>query len=118
MTMHTQFGELDLDDLIDEDPPPSTKRMPGSATFDVEDKMTALFVSATWQLIATVKDKQGDTIIAQSTEMPKAHSDAFMKRWARQVIRSNQKKLRKMGVDVEATYLRWGGILDDLEETG
>jgi hypothetical protein len=117
MTMHTQFGELDLDDLIDEDPPPSTKRMPGSATFDVEDKMTALFVSATWQLVASYKDASGVTVIAQSTEQPKAHSPAFLKRWGRAVIRQNQKKLRKMGVDVDATYLRFGGILEDLEET-
>lgn len=112
------FGEIDLDDLIDEDPPPSTKRMPGSATFEVEDKEEALFISAEWTLIARVKDANGKIIIAQSTTMKKAHSAAFMKRWTRQVIRSNQKKLRKMGVDVEKVYQDWGGILEDLEETG
>ena len=115
--MHTAFGELDLSDLIDEDPPPSTKRMPGSATFEVEDKMSALFYSATWTLVATVSDSRGDVTIAQSTESKKAHSAAFMKRWTRQVIRMNQKRLRKLGVDVEATYLKWGGELEDLEET-
>jgi len=111
------FEELELDDLIDEDPPPSTKRMPGSATLEIEDKTIALFLSATWQLTATVKDSNGKVIIAQSTESSSAHSQSFMKRWARQVIRSNQKKLRKMGVDVDAVYPQWGGILDDLEET-
>jgi len=117
--MHGGFAELDLDDLIDEDLPPSTVRTPGSATFHVEDKMTALFVSATWQLVATVTDNRGTvTTIAQSTEQPSAHSVAFMQRWARATIRNNKKQLRKMGVDVEATYLKWGGILEDLEETG
>ena len=113
------FAELDLDDLIDEDPPPSTVRTPGSAAFHVEDKMTALFVSATWQLVATVKDIKGVvTVIAQSTEQPKAHSAAFLQRWARAAIRNNKRQLRKLGVDVEATYLRYGGDLEDLEETG
>jgi hypothetical protein len=112
------FGEIDLDDLIDEDPPPSTKRMPGSATFEVEDKEEALFISAEWTIIAKVKDKNGKVVIAQSTTTSKAHSQAFIKRWTRQVIRSNQKKLRKMGVDVDQVYQDWGGILEDLEETG
>ena len=118
MTVNTQqFGELDLDDLIDEDPPPSTRRTPGSATFEVEDKMSALFISAEWTLIATVKTNQGDVEITRSTTIGKSHTVPFTKRWARQVIRSNQRKLRKMGVDVDATYLKWGGLLEDLEET-
>lgn len=116
MMMHTAFGELNLDDLIDEDPPPSTQRTPGSATLEIEDKMDALFISATWSLIAIARDGRGDTVLAKSTESQKAHSAAFMKRWTRQVIRSNKKKLRKMGVDVEATYLKWGGDLEDLED--
>ena len=115
--MHTTFGELNLDDLIDEDPPPSTKRMPGSATFVVEDKMDALFYSATWTLIATVKDSNGEIVIAQSTESKKAHSAGFLKRWARAWIRTHQRRLRKMGVDVDAVYVGYGGMLEDLEET-
>ncbi len=115
--MHTQFGELDLDDLIDEDPPPSTKRMPGSATLEVEDKEEALFISAEWTIKATVKDANGKVIIAQSTTSKKAHTQPFIKRWTRQMIRMNQKKLRKMGVDVEKAYQQWGGLLEDLEET-
>jgi|SRR5579863_2392773 len=120
MAGNSNFGEIDLnlDDLIDEDPPPSTQRTPGSATFDVEDKMEALFVSAEWTLIATVKNNLGVKEIARSTTVPKAHTAPFTKRWTREVIRSNKKKLRKMGVDVEATYAKWGGKLEDLEETG
>lgn len=116
--MHGGFGELDLTDLIDEDPPPSTKRNPGSARLDIEDKMVALFTSATWTLMATVIDSRNKTVITQSTDSQKAHTKWFTQRWAREAIRSNQRKLRKMGVDVEATYSLWGGKLEDLEETG
>ncbi len=111
------FGEINLDDLIDEDPPPSTQRTPGSSTLVIEDKMDALFTSAEWTLIATVKQTNGDVIITKSTTVPKAHTLPFTKRWARQVIRSNKKRLRRMGVDVDSVYLKWGDILEDLEET-
>ena len=113
------FGiSVDDDDLIDEDPPPSTRRQPGSAKLEIEDKMDALFTSAEWTLVARVRDNKGVTIIEQSTVSKQAHSAPFTKRWARQAIRSNQRRLRKMGVDVDAVYLQWGGRLEDLEETG
>ena len=116
--MHTHFGELDLGDLIDEDPPPSTQRTPGSGTLVIEDKMTALFTSATWQMVATVRESNGKvTTIDESTEKPQAHSTTYQKMWARQVIRLNQRELRKLGVDVDSVYLRNGGKLEDLEET-
>jgi hypothetical protein len=119
-SMHGGFGEidLDLDDLVDEDPPPSTKRLLGSAKLEIEDKMEALFTSATWTLTASVVDNRGKTVIARSTEGPKAHTRWFTMRWAREAIRSNKRQLRKLGVDVDAAYVLWGGKLEDLEETG
>jgi hypothetical protein len=109
--------DLNLDDLIDEDPPPSTKRMPGSTSLVIDDRCEALFTSATWTLTGTVKDNsgKGELVIQQSSASPRAHSPWFTRRWARQLIRQNKDRLRKMGVDVEKTYLVWGGILDDLE---
>jgi hypothetical protein len=110
------FGDVDLDleDLIDEDPPPSTRRTPGSADLEVEDKCEALFISATWTLVAVVKDGGGKVVIEQSTPSSKGHTEAFTKRWVRQLIRVNEERLRRMGVDVEKTYQTWGGVLDDL----
>lgn len=112
--MFSGYGDLDLEGLIDEDPPPSTKRMPGSSTFHVEDKITPLFISATWVLTATVKDNNGEIVIHKSSDSPTAHTQSFIKRWARQVIRSNKDQLRKMGVDVEKAYQEWDGEVDDL----
>jgi hypothetical protein len=84
----------------------------------VEDKMEALFTSAEWTLVATVKTPQGEVEITRSTTIRTTHTQPFTKRWARQVIRSNKRRLRKMGVDVDSTYVSWGGLLEDLEETG
>jgi hypothetical protein len=107
--------DLGLDELIDEDPPPSTQRTPGSATLVVDDRYDALFTSATWTLVAKVKNSNGELIIEQSSPTPTSHTASFIRRWARALIRQNKVKLRKMGVDVEQTYLGWGGIVEDLE---
>ena len=117
--MSGSADDFDLDDLIDEDPPPSTQRTPNSGTLVIEEKMTALFTSATWQMTASVKEQNGNVILVdESTEKAKQHSASYQKMWARQVIRLQQKYLRKLGVNVESAYLRYGGKLEDLEETG
>lgn len=113
--MHPAVDVEDNADLIDEDPPPSTIPTAGSADLEVEDHMDALFLSATWTLVARVKDNRGTLVLQRSTESNKAHSEAFKKRWTRQFIRQNKARLRRLGVDVESTYKAWGGILEDLE---
>lgn len=97
---------------IDEEPAPETLPMAGSAHLVIEDKCEALFISAEWTIKATV----GKHEIAKSTSSSKAHTVPFIKRWARQVIRTNKARLRRLGVDVEAVYVQWGGILEDLDD--
>jgi hypothetical protein len=114
--MADNLGEIDLDDLIDEDPPPTTRRAPGSSTLVIEDKMAALFTSAEWTLVATVRDSKGDKELVRSSTITQAHTQPFIKRWARQVIRANKVQLRRLGVNVETVYLGWGGLLEDLDD--
>jgi len=106
------FGELDFSGFIESDDEPETAPCPGSAHLVVIDKCEALFISATWAIVATV----GKHELGRSTSIDKSHSDAFIKRWTRQLIRSNKVRLKRLGVDVPATYLSWGGVLDDLED--
>ena len=107
------FGMLDFSGYIEsDDDEPETVPSPGSAHLVVIDKCEALFISATWAIVATV----GKHELGRSTSIDKTHSDAFIKRWTRQLIRSNKVRLKRLGVDVPATYLSWGGVLDDLED--
>lgn len=103
----------DDDELIDEDPPP-TWPMKGTATFSVEDKCIALFTSAEWELVATVKDASGAHVVGRSMSRSSAHTEPFTRRWVRQLIRTEQFRLRRLGVDVDVVYQSWGGILEDL----
>jgi hypothetical protein len=102
-----QFGELDLD--FGDDRP--TWPPPGIRKLVIKDKYEPLFTSATWTIVATV---DGDEF-AKSSQKDKAHTDPFIKRWARQLIRSKYEKLRQLGVDAEDEYVKWGGDLDDLK---
>ena len=104
------FGTIDLDFNTDENDRP-TWPPPGTASLVVEDKYEPLFTSATW----TVQARVGAEIISQSTEARKAHSDAFLKRWARQMIRTKYERLRQLGVDADGEYVKWGGLLEDLK---
>lgn len=111
--MFSGFGELDFSGMgLDEEPPPETLPMAGSAHLVVEDKYEPLFTTAEWTVIATV----GQHELARSTPRAQAHGEAFVKRWTRQFIRSNKARLRRLGVDVEKTYVDWGGILEDLDD--
>jgi len=103
------FGTIDLgfDDDGDDRP---TWPSPGSANLVIEDKYEPLFTSATWTIRATVNG----TVISESTSAPKSHSEAFVKRWARQMIRTQYDRLRQLGVDADSEYVKWGGIPDDL----
>lgn len=109
--MFSGFGELDLD-FSGEEPAPETLPMAGTAHLKVEDKCEALFLTAEWTLIATV----GTHELGRSSTIQKSHSEAFKKRWTRQLIRQNKARMRRLGVDVEKTYLDWGGILEDLDD--
>ena len=102
------FDDLDFGVNTNDDRP--TWPAPGSAQLVVEDKYEPLFISATWTIKATVNGE----LISRSSESRKAHSDAFIKRWTRQVIRSNYERLRQLGVDAESEYTKWGGLLEDL----
>lgn len=110
MSTNGGFGEIEFG-LSLEDEEPETVPSPGSACLVIEDKCEALFISAEWTLRATV----GKFELAKSSTINKPHTGPFIKRWARQVIRSHKARLRRLGVDVEATYLQWGGILEDLD---
>jgi hypothetical protein len=101
------FGSLDLD-LGDDRP---TWPPPGTAQLVVEDKFEPLFTSATWTITATV---DGD-VIAKSKESGRAHTAPFIKRWTRQLIRTRYERLRQLGVDAEAEYVKLGGDLEDLQ---
>ena len=107
------FGNLDLSGMgyyDDGDTLETPVAIPAHAKLVIEDKYQPLFLTADWTLVATV----GDVEVGRSSPSPHAHSDAFIKRWARQLIRSNKDRLRQLGVDVSAAYLSWGGALDDL----
>lgn len=104
---------IDLDQFIacdDDEDSPITKPMGGPMLLVVEDKEVQLFTSADWTLVATV----GPHEIGRSTTNDKAHTAPYTRRWTRQLIRTNQARLRRLGVDVETAYMKWGGALDDL----
>lgn len=105
-TFGIDFGILHL-----EEEEPETLPTVGSAKLVIEDKCEALFFTAEWTIQATV----GKHIIAQSSTRTSAHSEAFIRRWTRQVIRLNSARLRRLGVDVDTTYVYWGGILSELD---
>jgi len=105
-------GDIDFGLSSDDEDPPETLPTPGSAHLVIEDKCDALFFSAEWSILATV----GKHVLAKSTPRGSTHMGPFIKRWTRQVIRSNKARLRRLGVDVEATYLSWGGVLEDLDD--
>ena len=90
---------------------PDTVPSPGSAQLVVEDVCQALFTSATWSVVAKV----GDHVIGSSGDVDHAHSVPFIKRWTRQLIRQNKERLRRLGVDVPATYTSFGGPVTDLD---
>lgn len=104
-----QFGNLDFD--WDEEPPPETLPLAGSANLVILDKYTPLFYTAEWTIVASVGDYQ----ITTSSTTQKPHSSTYIKMWTRQMIRNNKMRLRRLGVDVEKEYVNWGGILDDLD---
>lgn len=112
------YGDIDLNDLIDEDPPPSTKRLSGSAELVIIDRCDALFISATWTLVASTKDERGMHVIQQTEPSDVAHSASFIRRWSRSLVRMKLAELRRAGVDVEKTYVSLGGDLSDLDGMG
>lgn len=82
----------------------------GTRLLVVEDRCDALFFTATWTVVAKVDDE----IVSQSSEANHAHSQSFIKRWARQAIRSNYVHLRQLGVDADKDYVSFGGKAQDL----
>lgn len=84
----------------------------GSAALIIEDKYEPMFISATWTIVATVDDV---TITRSNPNPTGAHSPAFIKRWSRQMIRTRYEDLRRLGVDADAEYVKWGGDLKDLK---
>jgi hypothetical protein len=96
--------EFNYDDDSNDDPPA------GSAKLAIEDKQFPLFISSEWRLIAKVNDYH--VAITEPVDHP--HSKEFIKKWSLMTIRTNQKQLKKLGVDVEKEYLMLGGRLSDL----
>lgn len=109
--MFSGFGDLDFSGLEDQEAP-ETLPTAGTAHLKVEDKHEVLFFTADWTLVATV----GQHEFGRSTASRSAHTDAYKRCWVRQLIRENKARMRRLGVDVERTYLDWGGFLSDLED--
>jgi len=84
----------------------------GSAKLVIKDTMEPLFISATWTIIATVNGQ----VIDRSTSSDKEHTQLFIARWSKHLIRMKQAMLKRLGVDVEAEYVKLGGDLDDLRK--
>lgn len=97
-------GGYGLDDTDEVYYPP-----PGSADLIIKDNYEPLFTSATWTLLAIVNKN----IIASTQPSDKPHSDAFIKRWSRHMIRTNYETLKSLGVDIEKAYTELGGSMGD-----
>ncbi len=116
--MHHNFNSFsEFSDIFEpeEEEAPITERtfaLAPVAHLIIVDKCEPLFYSADWAVIAMV----GDVEIDRSNKSSFAHSDLFVKCWARRVIRHNKAKLRSMGVDVTASYVQWEGCIDDLDD--
>lgn len=102
-----QFAEFENLDIEDDKP---TWPSPGSGTLKIEDKCEALFISATWKVVATVNGK----VFSETWESAKPHDQSFIKNWSLQLLKDNYEKLRSLGVDVEGHYKKLGGNVDDL----
>lgn len=111
------FGDIDLigSALCDDDEPP-TMPEPGTAQLVVVDKQDMLFYSSEWTLVATVTVPGTIHEITRSTTIAKPHTAPYTARWTRQLIRMNKWRLRRLGVDVAATYVSWGGKADELDD--
>ena len=112
--MFSGLSDLDFSGFgqVGEEPEPETVPVPGSAHLVVEDKCEALFVTADWTIVAKV----GEHELGRSSTIKQAHTRPFIKRWVRHLIRQNKARLRRLGVDVPATYTQWGGVLADLDD--
>lgn len=92
------------------DPDRPTWPPPGTSTLTITDLYEPLFTSATWTITARVNGE----VMVQSRPSDKPHSPSFVKRWARQFIRTRYVSLRRQGVDADNEYVKWGGSLADL----
>lgn len=106
--MHHKYGysisNLDFDEEEENYAPA------GSAELIIEHKQFALFLTSEWKIIARVGEKH----IAVTDSIDHPHSKEFIKRWTLSTIRTNKEQLKKLGVDVEKTYLKFGGNIYDL----
>lgn len=82
----------------------------GTRELVIEDKCEALFYSAVW----TVQARVDDQVLARSPSTDNNHSHSYVRRWARQAIRSRYIKLRQLGVDADSEYVKFGGKPEDL----
>lgn len=101
------FGALDLED----DAGRKTWPPAGSATLTIDDEKEALFISATW----TVRARVDGVALWESKPRDRSHGDAFVRQWARFVIRKHYDRLRELGVDATKEYVNFGGKADELE---
>ena len=84
----------------------------GSANLVINDTLEPLFISATWAIIASV----GERVIDRSTSSNHEHTQLFIVRWSKHLIRTKYTLLRRLGVDAEAEYVKLGGDLSDLRK--
>lgn len=83
---------------------------PGTADLEIVEDCEPLFTSCSW----IIKAKVNNAVVYESGPSDHPFDRAYIKQWARSVIRKHQLTLRQKGVDVEAIYVSFGGILKDL----
>ena len=100
----------DLDDDLETDEVIEVMPAMGSRQLTVDEKNTPLFSSVEHSVTATVA---GKFIAENLSDRPLTRT--AIKKWVRQVIRTNYESLYQMGVDVDKEYLKWDGDLKDID---
>jgi len=85
----------------------------GDGVLHIYDDYQPLFTSATWSVTAKLNGK----MIINTVPSQKPHDERFIKKWAQYVIRNRKQWLRDVGVDVFSEYIKWGGNVEDLNES-
>ena len=86
---------------------------PGDGILHIYDDYQPLFTSATWSVTAKLNGK----VISNTVPATKPHDPRFIKRWAQFFIRNKKDWLRDVGVNVFEEYEKWGGKVEDLNES-
>jgi len=114
------IGALDahIEEIENEEEPTKTCRSqiredawpPGNFEIIVTDDYFPLFTTATWSVVLRVNGK----IVDSTPAVENTHSAEFIKRWAKQMIRTRKAFFVGIGVDVNKEYAKFGGNPNEL----